>query len=61
MIIAHGVSNQPPDQGYLVPMVERMLESGAQVPTGFLADSGYFSKDNVEHLQKRCGLRCERS
>ena len=31
-IIAHGVSNQPPDQEYLVPMVGRMLESGAQVP-----------------------------
>ena len=53
-IIAHGVSNQPPDQEYLVPMVERMLESGAQVPEALLADSGYFSKDNVEHLQNCC-------
>lgn len=54
VIIAHGVSNQSPDQEYLVPMVERMLDRGAQVPQAFLADSGYFSKDNVEHLQKRC-------
>jgi transposase len=53
VIIAHGVSNQPPDQEYLVPMVERMLERGAQVPQALLADSGYFSKDNVEHLQNR--------
>ena len=53
VIIAHGVSNQPPDQEYLVPMVERMLHSGAHVPEALLADSGYFSKDNVEHLQNR--------
>jgi transposase len=53
VIIAHGVSNQSPDQEYLVPMVERMLDSGAQVPEALLADSGYFSKDNVEHLQNR--------
>ena len=54
VILAHGVSNQPPDHEYLVPMVERMLDRGAQVPKALLADSGYFSKDNVEHLQKRC-------
>jgi transposase len=54
VIIAHGVSNQSPDQEYLVPMVERMLDSGAQAPQALLADSGYFSKNNVKHLQKRC-------
>jgi len=54
VIIAHGVSNQSPDQEYLVPMVERMLDNVAQAPQALLADSGYFSKGNVEHLQKRC-------
>ena len=53
VIIAHGVSNQSPDQEYLVPMVERMLDTEGQMPEALLADSGYFSKDNVEHLQKR--------
>ena len=53
VIIAHGVSNQSPDQEYLVPMVERMLGIFEGVPDGLLADSGYFSKQNVEHLQKR--------
>jgi hypothetical protein len=53
VILAHGVSNQSPDQEYLVPMVERMLSIVGQVPQGLLADSGYFSKDNVEHLQNR--------
>ena len=32
VIIAHGVSNQPPDQEYLVPMVERMLGIFEGVP-----------------------------
>jgi transposase len=53
VILAHGVSNQPPDQEYLAPMAERMLSFVAQVPQALLADSGYFSKDNVEHLQNR--------
>ena len=53
VILAHGVSNQSPDQEYLVPMVERMLGIEAQVPEALLADSGYFSADNVQHLQDR--------
>ncbi len=53
VIIAHGVSNQSPDQEYLVPMVERMLGLDAQVPEAVLADSGYFSADGVQHLQLR--------
>jgi len=51
VIIAHGVSNQPPDQEYLVPMVERMLSMHAQQPQALLADSGYFSADNVQKVQ----------
>ncbi len=53
VIVAHGVSNQPPDQQYLVPMVERMLDTCEAVPEALLADSGYFSADNVEALQDR--------
>ena len=53
VIIAQGVSNQPPDQQYPVPMVERMLGICEQTPEALLADSGYFSQPNVEHLQKR--------
>lgn len=51
VIIAHGVSNQPPDQEYLVPMLERMLSMHAQQPQALLADSGYFSADNVQKVQ----------
>ena len=53
VIIAYGVSNQSPDQEYLVPMVERMLSIVAQVPHALLADNGYFSADNVQELQDR--------
>ena len=53
VIIAHGVSNQSPDQEYLVPMIERMLGLTAQLPESVLADSGYFSEGNLRHLQHR--------
>ena len=51
VIIAQGVSNQAPDQEYLLPMVERMLGLCDQRPEAFLADSGYFSQENVERLE----------
>ena len=54
VILAHGVSNQPPDPEYLMPMVDRMLGIEGQVPQALLADNGYFSADNVQHLQDRC-------
>jgi transposase len=50
VIIAHGVSNQSPDQEYLVPMVERLLDICDEAPEAMLADSGYFSQGNVEHV-----------
>ena len=53
VILAHGVSNQPPDQEYLVPMVDRMLALEGQTPQALLADSGYFSAEGVRQLQAR--------
>ena len=35
VIVAHGVSNQLPDQQYLVPMVERMWGTCEAVPEAF--------------------------
>ena len=51
VIIAEGVSNQAPDQQYLIPMVERMLGQCEEVPEVLLADSGYFSQENVEQVE----------
>ena len=53
IILAHGVSSQPPDQEYLVPMVERLIAFSGQAPKALLADSGYFSADGVHGLQDR--------
>jgi transposase len=53
LIVAHGVSNQSPDAEYLIPMVERTIEVCGKTPEGLLADSGYFSKENVEAVQAK--------
>jgi len=53
VIVAQGVSNQSPDQQYLEPMVERMLGNCDRLPEALLADSGYFSADNVQALRDR--------
>ena len=51
VIVAEGVSNQAPDQQYLVPMVERMLSRCEGAPEALLADSGYFSQENVRQVE----------
>lgn len=53
IILAQGVSNQSPDQQYLVPMVERLLAVDGRTPHALLADSGYFSTDGVQELRAR--------
>jgi IS5 family transposase len=53
VIVAQGVSNQAPDSQYLLPMVERLLQINPKAPQALLADSGYFSPDNVEELEQR--------
>ncbi|MFM7286327.1 MAG: transposase, partial [Cyanobium sp.] len=41
VIVAMGVSNQPPDVEHLVPMLERTITNTAQVPKTLIADAGY--------------------
>ncbi len=53
IIIAQGVSNQPPDQEYLVPMIERIVGSNVRLPEKLLADNGYFTTANVRELEAR--------
>ena len=53
VIVAMGVSNQPPDVEHLVPMLERTIANTAQVPTTFIADAGYWSEDNAKACEKR--------
>ncbi len=53
VIVAMGVSNQPPDVEHLVPMLERTISNTSQVPETFIADAGYWSEDNAKVCEKR--------
>ena len=53
VIVAMGVSNQPPDVEHLVPMLERTIANTGACPETFIADSGYWSEDNVSACEKR--------
>ncbi|MEB3301953.1 MAG: transposase [Cyanobacteriota bacterium] len=48
LIVAVGVSNQPPDVEHLGPMLERTIANTGACPTTFIADAGYWSENNAE-------------
>jgi hypothetical protein len=48
-IVAHAVTNQPPDQEHLVPMLERLREHRGRLPEIVSADSGYGSERNATY------------
>jgi len=47
VIVAVGVSNQPPDVEHLVPMLERIATSAGALPDVMTMDAGYWSEDNA--------------
>jgi transposase len=53
IIVALGVSNQPPDVEHLVPMLDRVVENCGAPPERASADSGYFSEANVARASSR--------
>jgi transposase len=53
LIVAHAVTNQPPDNEHLRPMIERCERQAGELPAELLADTGYFSKANAEHCEAR--------
>ncbi|MEB3352923.1 MAG: IS1182 family transposase [Cyanobacteriota bacterium] len=53
VIVAMGVSNQPPDVEHLVPMLERTIANTAQVPETLIADAGYWSADNAKACEDK--------
>jgi len=53
VIVAMGVSNQPPDPEHLVPMLERIMAYTAQVPEILIADAGYRSEENAQACEER--------
>ena len=53
VIVAMGVSNQPPDVEHLVPMLERTIANTSQVPKILIADAGYWSENNAKACEDR--------
>ena len=53
IIIALGVSNQPPDCEYFIPMLDRAVENCGAPPERASADAGYFSEANMARASSR--------
>jgi transposase len=51
VIVAHAVTNQPPDQEHLVPMLERVQENCGGLPEILSADTGYWSERNAAYCE----------
>jgi transposase len=49
VIVAHAVTNQPPDQEHLVPMMERLRGNCGDLPEIVSADAGYLSERNIAY------------
>ncbi|MCP9793485.1 transposase [Vulcanococcus limneticus Candia 3F8] len=47
VIVAVGVSNQPPDVEHLEPMLQRIATSAGALPEVMTLDAGYWSEDNA--------------
>ena len=51
VIVAHALTNQPPDQEHLVPMLERMRNNLGCLPEVLTADTGYLSEGNIAYCE----------
>jgi len=49
VIVAQGVSNQPPDNHHLQPMLEQTARNTGRQPTAAAADAGYWAPENAEY------------
>lgn len=50
VIVGADVTQDANDKRQVIPMVAQLEENLGQVPDRFLADNGYFSQENVEHV-----------
>jgi hypothetical protein len=53
VIVAVGVSNQPPDAEHLEPMLERIASHAGALPDVMTLDAGYWSEDNANTCTDR--------
>ena len=49
VIVAQGVTNQPPDNHHLPPLLEQTQQNTGRRPDAGLADAGYWAPENVEY------------
>ena len=52
VIVAVGVSNQPPDVEHFGPMAEHIAANAGAMPTVMTTDAGYWSEANAEHCEQ---------
>jgi transposase len=53
VIVAQGVTNQPPDNHHLQPMLEQTAQTAGRLPDAAAADAGYWAPENAEYGEKR--------
>lgn len=53
IIVAAGLTNQPPDAEHLPAMLDRVEENLGRRPVQALADAGYWSAENAAYLSKK--------
>ncbi len=53
VIVAVGVSNQPPDSEHLEPMLERIADNAGALPDVMTTDAGYCSEENIKSCEQR--------
>ena len=51
VIVAVGVSNQPPDVEHLEPMLQRIATTAGALPEVMTLDAGYWSEDNASRCE----------
>ncbi|MDP3228119.1 MAG: transposase, partial [Acidovorax sp.] len=58
LIVAVDLSNQAPDNGQLLPMLEQATANAGQAPEVVLADAGYPSEDTLRALNAQQQMAC---
>lgn len=49
VVVAQGVTNQPPDNHHLRPLLEQTADNLGRTPNAALADAGYWTPQNAEY------------
>ncbi|MFC1705320.1 transposase [Planctomycetota bacterium] len=53
IIVAQATTNQSPDAGHFVPVLDQIQANLAMLPTELSADCGYCSEANIDHAAHR--------